>query len=301
MSVLGGNCVGGGSVVYFAAMPRAPRFVFERHGSIGRRMWPAAITRDALDPWYDGSSEALPITPQRWDDVPYAGGLFAAACARRRAHRQPGAAAVDLDMCTNCNWMMAGCRFDAKRSLLLNYLPARSRTARRSGRCTRCSASPATDDRSLPRALPHRRRRATTASCTAAASSTRRSSSSPPAPAATPVILQRSEADLGEHAARGRPLLLRQRRAAQHRGVRRGPGPRRARSGPRRRRAPTRRTRSAEGRRSPAGTSSTRSLPEFERYSLEQLYFPPGLGTHPRAGARTRRSRAGSAWRRRRC
>src|SRR5205823_5097425 len=30
MSVLGGNCVGGGSVVYFAALPRAPRFVFER-------------------------------------------------------------------------------------------------------------------------------------------------------------------------------------------------------------------------------------------------------------------------------
>src|SRR3989442_773695 len=40
MSLLGGNCVGGGSVVYFAAMPRAPRFVFERRGSIGRRMWP---------------------------------------------------------------------------------------------------------------------------------------------------------------------------------------------------------------------------------------------------------------------
>src|SRR6266567_3663185 len=48
MSVLGGNCVGGGSVVYFAAMPRAPRFVFERQGSIGRRMWPSAITRDTL-------------------------------------------------------------------------------------------------------------------------------------------------------------------------------------------------------------------------------------------------------------
>ena len=26
ISVLSGNCVGGGSVVYFAAMPRAPRF-----------------------------------------------------------------------------------------------------------------------------------------------------------------------------------------------------------------------------------------------------------------------------------
>src|SRR5581483_6747769 len=30
----------------------------------------------------------------------------------------------DTSLCTNCNWMMAGCRFDAKRSLLLNYLPA---------------------------------------------------------------------------------------------------------------------------------------------------------------------------------
>ena len=42
--------MGGGSVVYFAAMPRAPRLVFERHGSINRRMWPASITRDTLEP-----------------------------------------------------------------------------------------------------------------------------------------------------------------------------------------------------------------------------------------------------------
>jgi hypothetical protein len=32
--------------------------------------------------------------------------------------------AVDLPKCTNCNWMLAGCRFGAKRSMLLNYLPA---------------------------------------------------------------------------------------------------------------------------------------------------------------------------------
>src|SRR5581483_4263599 len=36
----------------------------------------------------------------------------------------PVPVAIDTEMCTNCNWMMAGCRFDAKRSLLLNYLPA---------------------------------------------------------------------------------------------------------------------------------------------------------------------------------
>src|SRR5580692_10386467 len=38
MSVLGGNCVGGGSVVFFATMPRAPGFVFERRGSLGTPM-----------------------------------------------------------------------------------------------------------------------------------------------------------------------------------------------------------------------------------------------------------------------
>ncbi|MFE7592841.1 FAD-dependent oxidoreductase, partial [Kitasatospora sp. NPDC057512] len=121
MSLLGGNCVGGGSVVYFAAMPRAPRFAFERRGGIGRRMWPAAITRDTLDPWYDRVAEALPITRQDWNDVTYAGGLFAAACDHAGRTANPVPAAIDRAKCTNCNWMMSGCRFDAKRSLLLNY------------------------------------------------------------------------------------------------------------------------------------------------------------------------------------
>jgi choline dehydrogenase-like flavoprotein len=124
MSVLGGNCVGGGSVVYFATMPRAPRFVFERRGGIGRRMWPEAISRDALEPWYDRVAEALPVTPTDWSDVPYIGGVFAAACQAAGHTCNPSPSAVDAALCTNCNWMMSGCRFDAKRSLLLNYLPA---------------------------------------------------------------------------------------------------------------------------------------------------------------------------------
>lgn len=124
MSLLGGNCVGGGSVVYFAAMPRAPRFAFERQGSLGRRLWPAEITRDTLDPWYDRVAEAMPVHRQEWSEITYAGGLFAAACARAGRTANPVPVAIDNDKCTNCNWMMAGCRFDAKRSLLLNYLPA---------------------------------------------------------------------------------------------------------------------------------------------------------------------------------
>jgi hypothetical protein len=124
MSVLGGNCVGGGSVVYFATMPRAPGFVFDRRGSIGRRMWPESISRATLDPWYDRVCEALPVSMQSWDEVTYPGGLWAAACNHAGRTANPSPVAIDTARYTNCNRMTAGCRFDAKRSLLLNYLPA---------------------------------------------------------------------------------------------------------------------------------------------------------------------------------
>jgi choline dehydrogenase-like flavoprotein len=124
ITVVAGNCVGGSSVVYFAASLRAPGFVFERKGGLGRRLWPASLTRASLDPWYDRVEEAIPVARQGWDDVPYPGGLFAAACTRAGRTCNPVPVAVDLDRCTNCNWMLNGCHFDAKRSMLLNYLPA---------------------------------------------------------------------------------------------------------------------------------------------------------------------------------
>jgi choline dehydrogenase-like flavoprotein len=123
-AVVAGNCVGGGSVVYFAASLRAPAFVFERQGSLGRRIWPVSLTRAALDPWYDRVEEAIPVTRTAWPDVSYAGGVLAAACHRAGHTCNPVPVAVDTGRCTNCNWMLSGCRFDAKRSMLLNYLPA---------------------------------------------------------------------------------------------------------------------------------------------------------------------------------
>jgi choline dehydrogenase-like flavoprotein len=124
ITVVAGNCVGGSSVSYFAASLRAPAFIFERRGSIGRRIWPAALTRAALDPWYDRVEAALPVARQDWTDVSYAGGLFAAACNHAGRTCNPTPVAVALNECVNCNWMLTGCRFDAKRSMLLNYLPA---------------------------------------------------------------------------------------------------------------------------------------------------------------------------------
>src|SRR3954468_1103021 len=44
IQVVAGNCVGGSSVVYFAASLRAPSFVFARKGFLGhRRLWPPAL------------------------------------------------------------------------------------------------------------------------------------------------------------------------------------------------------------------------------------------------------------------
>lgn len=124
IQVVAGNCVGGSSVVYYAASLRAPSFVFERQGSVGRRLWPASITRRSLDPWYDRVEHTIPVAEPGWNDVPYPGGLFAAACHNAGHTCNPVPVAVDLAECTNCNWMLSGCRFGAKRSMLLNYLPA---------------------------------------------------------------------------------------------------------------------------------------------------------------------------------
>ncbi len=124
ITVTAGNCVGGSSVVYYAASLRAPSFVFERRGTLGRRLWPASLTRQTLDGWYERAEQALPVSELPWKDVTYAGGVFAAACTRSGHTCQPVPVAVDLSRCTNCNWMANGCIFDAKRSMLLNYIPA---------------------------------------------------------------------------------------------------------------------------------------------------------------------------------
>jgi choline dehydrogenase-like flavoprotein len=276
MSVLGGNCVGGGSVVYFAAMPRAPRFIFERHGSIGRRMWPASITRDTLDPWYDRVVEALPVQRQDWNDVTYSGGLFAAACAHAGRTANPVPAAIDRELCTNCNWMMAGCRFDAKRSLLLNYLPA----ALSHG----AEIRPLHEVQHLSR-VPGGYRvhytvidgddyRVHVGQGTIDAKVVILAAGA----GATPVILQRSEPTLGPmpyavgryfsgNGERLNTAVLNEERVRDVLGLDRGDG---------------KAYEAYQIGKGPVVASWDRldpSLPEFSRYSLEQLYFPPGLGT----------------------
>ena len=276
MSVLGGNCVGGGSVVYFAAMPRAPRFVFDRQGSIGRRMWPAAIDRDALEPWYDRVAEALPVVQQRWDDVPFSGGLFGAACdhAGRTANAVP--VAIDASLCTNCNWMMSGCRFDAKRSLLLNYLPAALAHGARIKPLHEVQDIRRTDDGyrvhyRVVDEVDYRidvDRGAIDAKIVVLAAGA----------GATPVILQRSEPYLGAmpHAAgryfsgngeRLNTAIMNEDRVRDVLGLSRPDG------------VPYEGYQIGKGPCVASWDKLDGSLPEYTRFSLEQLYFPPGFGT----------------------
>ncbi|MFE9191831.1 GMC family oxidoreductase N-terminal domain-containing protein [Micromonospora sp. NPDC007208] len=277
MSILGGNCVGGGSVVYFATMPRAPRFVFERQGSIGRRMWPAAINRDTLDPWYDRVAEALPITQQTWDRIPYAGGLWGAACRHAGRTANPAPAAIDVDLCTNCNWMMAGCRFDAKRSLLLNYLPAaldHGAEIRPLHEVQHLSRTPDGGYRVHYRVVDGEDYRILHESGEIDAKIVVVAAGS----GATPVILQRSEPHLGKmpHAVgryfsgngeRLNTAIFDEEKVRDVLGLSRSDG--RAYSAYQIGRGPT----------VASWDKLDGSLPEYERFSLEQLYFPPGLGT----------------------
>ncbi|WP_103513063.1 FAD-dependent oxidoreductase [Streptomyces sp. SM13] len=278
MSVLGGNCVGGGSVVYFAAMPRAPKFVFDRHGSIGRRMWPREISRETLDPWYDRIEESLSVSKQDWGDASYAGGLWAAACDHAGRTANPLAAAIDNSKCVNCNFMMAGCRFEAKQSLTVNYLPAalahgaQIRPLHEVQYLTRTAEG---DYRVHYNIVHDEDYRLQNGSGVIEAKLVVMAAGA----AATPVILQRSEAHLGTmphgvgryfsgNGERLNTAILDEEKVAEVLGLTRGEG-----------NLPYGANAIGKGPTVASWDKLDGSLPEYSRYSLEQLYFPPGLGT----------------------
>lgn len=277
MSVLGGNCVGGGSVVFFATMPRAPRFVFERRGSIGRRMWPAAITRDTLNPWYDRVTEALPISKQEWAEVTYPGGLWAAACHHAGHTANPVPVAIDTAKCTNCNWMMAGCRFDAKRSLLQNYIPAaisHGAQIRPLHEVQRLSRTEDGDYRVHYNVINGADYRVQAGSGTIDGKIIVLAAGA----GASPVILQRSAAALGPmppavgryfsgNGERLNTAVLDEDKVRDVLGLSR-PGGQAYQA-----------NQIGRGPSVACWDNLDPSLPEFTRFSLEQLYFPPGLGT----------------------
>ncbi|MGH8883013.1 MAG: GMC family oxidoreductase N-terminal domain-containing protein, partial [Stackebrandtia sp.] len=277
MSVLGGNCVGGGSVVYFAALPRAPRFVFERTGGTGKRLWPAAISRDKLEPWYDRVSDSIPVSQQNWNDVTYAGGLWGAMCDHSGHTANPVPVGVDNAKCVNCNWMMAGCKFDAKRSLLFNYLPgaiAHGAQIRPLHEVQQISKNDSGDFRVHYKTVDDEDYRILHEDGVIDAKIVVVAAGS----GATPPILMRSEATLGTmphgvgryfsgNGERLNTIVLDDDKVREVLGLERPNG------------LGYRANQIGKGPVVACWDYLDENLPEFERFSLEQLYFPPGLGT----------------------
>jgi hypothetical protein len=222
-------------------------------------------------------AESIPVSTQDWNDVSYAGGLWAAACNHSGHTANPVPVGIDTDKCTNCNWMMAGCRFDAKRSVLFNYLPAalaHGAEIRPLHEVQKISRAGDGDYRVHYSAVDDEDYRVLTGTGTIDAKIVILAAGA----GATPVILQRSELELGAmpHAVgryfsgngeRLNTAIINEDRVREVLGLDRGGGLAYAAN------------QIGKGPTVACWDWLDASLPEFSRFSLEQLYFPPGLGT----------------------
>ena len=77
-TVLVGSAVGGGSLVYSGVSLRAPSFVFGRRSG-GRRIWPQALSRRSLDPYYRCAERGLGVHQLGFEEVAKRGGIWAVA------------------------------------------------------------------------------------------------------------------------------------------------------------------------------------------------------------------------------
>ena len=121
------NLVGGGSNLYLAASLRAPSEIFERRDhrpddGPDRRMWPAPISRSALDPFYRRVEDGLRVNQPSWNQVAKSGGMWAATLNRAGHTCDRVPVAINQQRCVDAKWCHTGCIFGAKNSLITNYL-----------------------------------------------------------------------------------------------------------------------------------------------------------------------------------
>ncbi|MFN8052599.1 MAG: GMC family oxidoreductase [Acidimicrobiales bacterium] len=122
--VLGGRGLGGGSLIYSMVSLRAPSFVFDDP------VWPEAVTRAALDPFYERAERQLGVVQLQWDGDRAADDwkltskrdtAFAVACAQAGVSCDPVPVAVNKE-CGNLGWCSTGCVRHGKASVDLQYL-----------------------------------------------------------------------------------------------------------------------------------------------------------------------------------
>jgi len=127
MNVVAGKGLGGGSLLYDGVSLRTPASVFERTRD-GRRIWPAAYSREALDPDYAEVEAQLRVHRMAWTDadVPHWQLMTKRDYAFGEGCRRIGATAVGLKLAdhddANEGWWNQGQRFEGRQDLTKNYL-----------------------------------------------------------------------------------------------------------------------------------------------------------------------------------
>ena len=101
---------------------RAPSEAFDALDEEGAPAWPASIDRAALDPHFDTVETMMGVRQATWDEVPKTGAVFAMLFDRMGLTCDRGR--FPYEDCRQCGFCEAGCRFDRKKSLLFNYIPA---------------------------------------------------------------------------------------------------------------------------------------------------------------------------------
>ncbi len=117
-----GRGIGGGSLTYAGAALRSPSEVFEYRDRTGYRVWPAAVTRAVMEPFYDAAETMMFVSQARWDEVPAAGGAF--AMMLDRIGKTCDRSRYPYVNCLQCGFCMVGCIYDRKMTLAHTYIPA---------------------------------------------------------------------------------------------------------------------------------------------------------------------------------
>lgn len=116
-----GKGLGGGSLIYAAAMLRGPSEIFDYTDQNGYHVWPNAVTREVFDPYYAMVEEKMQVSRASWADVPKAGGIF--AMMLDNMGRTCDRAMYPIVDCLQCGFCMCGCPYGRKKHLGHNYIP----------------------------------------------------------------------------------------------------------------------------------------------------------------------------------
>ncbi|MFQ5690252.1 MAG: GMC family oxidoreductase N-terminal domain-containing protein [Gemmatimonadota bacterium] len=113
--------LGGGSGFYEMISLRAPSPAFELRDDHGRRLWPATLTRAALDPYYEIAERMLNVHQIPVEQVPKSG-LVLSRMMKNLGY-SCDRAAYAVRGCIGSGFCVSGCIYGAKQSLHLSYIP----------------------------------------------------------------------------------------------------------------------------------------------------------------------------------